>query len=121
MKQHKINSAFNALNKLMGMELKVRDAYAVFMLRRKLEPSYEFELERERGLISKYDGTILPNGTITFPAEDDAQRFREEIAEMNESEIELEFEPITLNFDALGEQKILPADLAALEGFIRFE
>jgi len=47
--------------------------------------------------------------------------FAAEIEELNETEIDESFTPVTLKYDAFGDQKISPKELMAIDGFIIFE
>ena len=121
MKQYQINRAFGALGRLANMQLPVRDSRNIYMLSRQLENAYNFELEQEKKLIEKYHGTINGDGGVVFQSGEDAAGFNEELAELNNLDIEVEFDQVFINCDAMGNQCITPLDIAYLDGFVTFE
>lgn len=121
MKQYRINRAFDALNKLMKMEMRVQDAHKVFMLKKALEPHYGFELEREKDLVSKYGGTLLPDGRISFSDEQLAEEFRKELEELTQAELDVEIPSVAVRADSFEEQTLSPSVIEALDGFVDFE
>lgn len=121
MKQFEINKAYGALTHMANMELPVRVAYDVYMLMKALEPTYKFELERERLLVQKYNGEVSPDGMIKFAAPEDAESFRNEVNELNMMDVEPEYTPITIPYDAMEGHPVTPLEIASLEGFVSFE
>lgn len=121
MKQYQVNRAVKALNRLSSLPLPVRDAYNVFTLGKALEPNYEFVTEQEKKIIQKYGGIIGRDGNISFGDQSNTQEFENEMNELSNMDVEIKFEPVTLSFDALGDSKITPADIMALNGFVNFE
>lgn len=120
MKQYQANKAYGALNKIANQQLPVRDSYNIYMLLKSLEPVYRFELEQERRLVQKYGGEVGSNGSVRIPDRDDANRFKEEIEELNNLEIDLDIKPVVINCDALNDLRISPYDVSCLEGFVDF-
>jgi len=121
MKQYQINRAYGALGRLASMQLPVRDSRNVYMLSKQLEDAYNFELEQEKKLLEKYHGVLDKQGGVTFSNTDDAQGFNEELNELHNIEVEVDFEPVTIQCDAMGNQTITPMDIACLDGFVLFE
>jgi len=131
MKHIQFIRAYNVLQKISNFDLPVRDAYAIFKLFKEVEPTYEFAVKMERQLVEKYHGEITESGAIKFVHGDDEQSrmdgtknmnmFAAEIEELNETEIDESFTPVTLKYDAFGDQKISPKELMAIDGFIIFE
>ena len=131
MKYNQFVNAYQTLTRLSGYALPIREAYKVFRLMKDLQPMYEFGEAKEKQLIEKYRGEIKEDGSIGFIHGDgekdraagveNMRHFIAEIGAMNETEIEGDFTPITLPYDALGEQKITPNELMALDGFVAFE
>ncbi len=120
MKQFQINRAYGALLRLSQYKMPVRDSRNVYMLMRKLEPSYSFELAKEKALAAQYHATFDKTGNLKFQDQADAKKFSDEIAELTSLEVDIDFEPIQINCDSLGEQSISPAEIANLEGFVEF-
>ena len=131
MKHIQFIRAYSTLQRISNFELPVRDAYMVYKLLKEIEPVYEFATKMERQLIEKYHGEITENGTIKFIYSDDEQSkaegtknmnmFAAAIEDLNDTEIDENFSPITLKYDALGSQKMTPKEIMAIDGFITFE
>lgn len=120
MRQYQINRAYGALLKLSQYMMPVRDSRNVYMLMRQLEPSYSFELEKEKALAAQYHATIDNTGNLKFQNKADADSFARDIDELTNMEVELEYNQIKISCDSLGEQNISPAEIAQLEGFVEF-
>ncbi len=121
MKQYQINRAYNALGRMANMQLPVRDSRNLYMLSKQLDDAYSFEVEQEKKLIEKYNGVLAGDGRVTFPNDDEAKKFSEELAELNDLEVDVEFDPVIISCDAMREQRISPFDVACLDGFVVFE
>ena len=121
MKQYQINKAYSALGRLANMQLPVRDSRNLYMLSKQLDNAYNFELEQEKKLIEKYHGVLTGDGGVTFPNSDETKKFGEELAELNNLEVEVEFDPVVISCDAMEDQRISPFDVACLDGFVMFE
>lgn len=124
-------NAFNALQKISDYSLPVREAFEVFKLMKALQPAYEFAEKKERQLIEKYDGKFTDDGSISFVHGDDEKSRAEgiknmnrcisELNKLNDTEMDIEFEPIKLSYDAMEGQKISANEIMALDGFVIFE
>lgn len=121
MKQYQINKAYNALGRLADMQLPVRDSRNLYMLSKQLGDAYDFALQQEKKLIEKYNGVLTGDGGITFSNSDEMKKFSEELAELNNLEIDVEFDPVIISCDAMEGQRISPSDIACLDGFVTFE
>lgn len=121
MKQYQINKAYSALGRLANMQMPVRDARNLYMLSKQLDDAYNFELEQERKLIEKYNGVLTGDGGVTFPNNDEAKKFGEELAELNNLDVEVDFDPVVIPCDVMDEQRVSPFDIACLDGFVTFE
>ncbi len=121
MKQYQINNACNALGRLSNIQLRMRDSRNLYMLSKQLEDAYNFEVEQEKKLIEKYHGEITQGGLVHFPTPTDGDGFKKEIAELNNLDVEVDFDPVTINCDGLDDQLITPHDIACLDGFVIFE
>ena len=104
---------------------------SLLFIYKEIDPTVQFGLERENALIKKYDGRLQPNGDIQFVHGDsdearetgiaNMQKFKDEMDDLGEMEIEAEITPVKLGYDSFGNQKISPAEIMDLEGFIVFE
>lgn len=128
MKYNQFNNAYNALQKLSNMNLPVRDAYNVYKLTKEIDQVYQFGVERERALIEQYKGQPNQDGTIRFVHGDDEESKREgvknmigfskAIDELNNTEMDCEFSPITISYDSLGDQTMTAKEIMSLDGFV---
>ena len=119
------------LNKFTNYDFDIRTAFAIHKLFKELESSCQFGISRERSLLEKYNGVVEPNGRINFVhGKDDESikagienmhKYKEEIDELHAMEITEEFTPITLSYEAFGDQKVTPSDIASLDDFVIFE
>lgn len=124
-------NAFNALRKISDYSLPVREAFEVFKLTKALQPAYEFAEKKERQLIEKYGGEFTDDGSVNFVHGDDEKsrvegienmnRCVAELNELNDTEMDFEFEPIKLSYKAMEGQKISANEIMALDGFVIFE
>lgn len=131
MKYSQLRIAYTTLQKFIKMDFNVRDAYAIYRLYQKLETASKFGMQREKALIQQYNGVVKPNGFIEFVHDTDEEsrknglenmnRFKEALNELDSMEIDESISPIKLSYDAFGEQKVLPSDIMALDGFVVFE
>lgn len=121
MKQLQINKAYGALSRLANIQMPVRDAYKLYLLTEQMKPCCNFQLEQERKLLEKYGGAIdQDSGSFVFKDRETMEAFRREMAELNELDAEIEVDPVEISMDALGAQKLTPADIMCLEGFVAF-
>lgn len=121
MKQYQINAAYNTMRRIAAFQLPVRVSYEIYRLIKRIEPVHEFAAQRERKLLEKYHGTVRPDGSVIFPTQDETVAFRNEIQELNDMEVSEEIAPITISYDAMGDNTLSPTEIACLDGFIAFE
>ena len=120
MKQKEAIEAYGAILRLSDISLPLRDAYNVFCLRRKLEPIYQFEMERERKLLEELHGEITPDGSLRFDNVEAYMEFNKKVAEMSDMEIDDEHEVIQIKIDDLKNAEMKAADINRLYGFVEF-
>lgn len=121
MNQRKIISAVNALSRFGTAPLPIKVSYGVFKLRRQLEPHYTFELEQEKKLLAEFGGTVNKDKMISFEKEENAVRFANALSELNDMEVDVDFDPVYIQLDELAGYRIAPDDIEALQPFIVFE
>lgn len=121
MKQMQINRAYAALSRLLNIPLPASEAYGVYMLAKKLEPNYTFELEQQRKLVQKYDGAINSDGSIVFANRKNGIDFQQEIDDLSNIEVILDVDPIIVECSHLDGHKITPIDMYNLDGFVVFK
>lgn len=131
MKHIQFVKAYRTLQKLSDFSLPVREAFEIFKLTKALQPAHEFAAKMERQLIEKYKGEVNDDGSVNFVHGDDEKsrseginnmnKFVAELDELNDTEMDYEFEPIKLSYDAMDGQKISANEIMALDGFVIFE
>lgn len=121
MKQMQINRAYAALSRLLNIPLPASEAYGVYMLAKKLESNYTFELEQQKKMVEKYDGTINEDGSIVFTNKENSINFQQEIDELANIEVVLDIDPIVVECAHLDGHKITPIDMYNLDGFVVFK
>ena len=120
MKQGRVNKAYNSLSKLVEYNLPIKKARGVYKLMKAVEDAYQFAVSEERKYLAEYNGVINDN-TITFETPTDCAAFQDKVAELNNMDIDVEIETVTLTEQDIGEQKLTPIDIYNLEGFVIFE
>ena len=121
MKQESINRAYSALLKLKDYKLPLKKAYAIYRLYQSITGAYEFAMNEEQKCLSEYKGKPNGDGTVVFATPTDCASFRDKVEELNNMDVDITIEPVILTEQDLGEQRITPADIAGLEGFVTFE
>lgn len=121
MTQYKVNKAYPALNHLAEFRLPVKKARGIYSMMKMAEEYFQFAVQEENKYVTEFHGKPNPDGTITFESQEDFGKFQERLADLNNSEIEWEFEPVVLTEDDIGNQTITPSDIFYLEGFVAFE
>lgn len=136
MKQYQISKAYQVLNRIQNMDMPVRIALHLSMLMKKLSPCFESAVECEKRLVEKYHGEIDENGRVVFrirgaedgtatdqdrvEAQTNADGFNREQQELNQTEIELDFQPLEIKLNDVADLKLTMADMTALDGFVNF-
>ena len=122
MKQNVIIQAYKAISKLNENPLSLKTAHALYLVKKMLEPHYEFQLNKEKEIYDKYNPTPLENGDLDFGSPEKAQEFTKEyndlINEMKDLEVNLEFVKPSIRLD--DDLKLSIEDVEALEPFIDF-
>lgn len=120
MKQKKVTSAYIALVRLNTVQLHIKDAYNVFKLKKQLEETYLFMVAEQQKIVDKYNGTILGDGNIQFESNEIALKAQEELQELNDADIDIEVQEVSVRLDEVKGGTMSPNDMEALDGFISF-
>lgn len=115
--QNKAVNAYIALLKLYRMTLKGKTARDLYMLKSKLEPSWNFQRDEQEKYLQACNGTADENGTLKFNSIEDRDKFDEKVNEIAEVEVELDITPVQIKCDDV---EISGADIEALIGFVDF-
>lgn len=121
MKQGQIVRAYNAITKLSKASLPFASAYCVFKVKQQLEPHFLFEREQEMKILDHLGGEVRDAGRIHFPTDEAAMSFTHEIDDLQNVDIDLDVVPPVIYVEDVADCQFTPADIANLEGFIRFE
>lgn len=121
MKYTQIINAKEALQKLIKMSFPAGKAYRIYLLSKKINEIFDFFIEEERKLISKFNAEVNDAGEITFQNAGDAENFRDAYVTLQNSEITEELSMIELTEADMKEQTLAPIDIFNLEGLVSFE
>ena len=116
-------TAYTALLALSEQSMPYDTALAFVLLKKKLAPHAEFYAEKERELVEEYakreNGEIVMDGPGRFvlDTDKDLAEYNCRKRELASTEVPEEFEPIKASCP----EKISPAHIEALEGFVEFK
>lgn len=120
-KQEQVIGAYKALSNLSEAPLNLRTSYQIYRLLKKLQPYYDFQVNKEKELFQKYQPQFAEGGNFKFKTEDDAKEFSETMKELWETEIDdLDFKPVLIRIDQ-EDIHISVKDIKALQDFVIFE
>lgn len=125
MKLVKLSKSFEALEYMKKMMLPFTKTREIRGIRELIRSEAEMCQDEERKLIMEHakaniHGQYVEDGKITFKSQKDMELFQIRLKELHEMEIELEFEPVFLSVDDIGDQKISQDYIDRLKGFIEF-
>lgn len=116
--------AYAAVLAMMEKEWDYATAHALVTLKRKLQPQADFFTKEELKLAKEYakldkKGNIIftERGTFPFREKEKAQEYAERRTELGMVEAQEDFKPLRVPMP----ERITPAQLDALEGFLEFE
>lgn len=123
MLQSKIIRAYKAINNLYAQKLPLTISHKLWTLKQKLEPTWEFQIEKEQEIIMSYNPTIDDDGLVSFKSEDDAKNCKIEYEnmckEIADIDVDLgDFKKVPIALDDKVELSI--EDIEALEEFVEF-
>ena len=122
MTQKQMIDIIPTIQKLVGTNLPVKQAYAIFRLAKEIDEQKDFFITSEKKLIEKYNGTVDENGRITFENSNNFAPFAQEYEDLNNLEVEIkESLPIVIKLDEISGGKLTPTDFFNLDGIINFE
>lgn len=117
-------AAYMAACQMMNTEMEYETAYAVATLKRRMQPHAAFYMEEERKLALKHgkkeEGgkvAVDQTGGFEFASNEDAEAFAKAKRALGRIEVQ---EPLGM-LTAPRPERIRPAQLEALRGFIVFE
>lgn len=118
-KQHTITKAYQALVRLSYMNLPIKTAYSVYTLMGEIEPAYQCGAKLEQDILTKLNMKV-EGDRIVPPDEETLNQYVSNMKELNDMDVNVEFHPVKICCEDLGDQKMKPSDMKALEGFVSF-
>jgi len=112
-----IVSARPKLEKLFSLPLPAKTSYRVMRLMKKITSELKMFEQKRIDLVKKYGEPTENNKNIYNVKPDEILNFQKDMQEVLDVEIEIEFEPLTL--DMLGNNAMSASDLLELEEFIK--
>ena len=118
MKQYKIIQAYKATNRIKELVDIPNDvAFTFYKLRKKLQPQWDFQVERETAIQQKYEFSIDGNN-IVFKNPEDAKSCTKEMEELANMDIDLNIEKIPLQ---ISDHPLLSVEeMETLEDFLEY-
>ena len=123
MKQYKIIKAYKAINKLYEQKLPLSVSHKLWMLRKALMPTWDFQIEKEQEVIMSFNPDTDQNGGAVFSDPEVAEACKKEYekvcVELADLDVDLgEFKKIIIHLD--DKIEISVEDIEALEDFVDF-
>lgn len=122
MTQGKITVAFKTVSELYKVKgVPYIVSKRLYDLKRKLQPHFEFQKEKELDLLEEWDA-INPDGTLRITSEN-VNQINAKLAEIQNMEVDWQEPPVSilLNDDLAEKLGITGEILENLEGFVNFE
>lgn len=122
MKQYQLTKGYNAMSRMANtIALPIKTAYALYSMMKTIEPTFNARIEAEKKLLRDMNGRIDKDGSVVFDTTDGAILYRDALIELNDIDVDIELRPIEISISDIEGQKILPADIDALEGLVFFK
>lgn len=128
MNYSQIIKAVPAIGELKRLRLPYATARDIHKMYKTLEAEYQFFAQEEAKLIrelaakdEKGNPKVSSDGRITFADIATRDEYHKRLAELGETDAQIEIPFITISAEEIGEQLIAPETIGALEGFITFE
>ena len=116
MKQILYIEAYNALDG-MGKKVTGKTAFKLFGVKKKLEEIIQFQLEEEKKLIEKYEGTVNESGLIRFANPEKSAEFFREKKELYS--VDYGIDAIEVDIDSVPDVTL--EEIEALDGIVVFK
>ena len=116
--QGSVIKAYKTLDKLCGEKMPVRLAYSLFSMRKSMESSYAFQMEKEQEIIkehvSGFDGE-----TLEFKTDKDKEDFVAEMTDLAQMEVDVDAELVHIPLSM--DMALMADDIGNLIGFVEFD
>lgn len=104
------------------MKFPIKLSREIYNLSNILITHFEFSGREQKKIIDSYGGKINPDGSISFDGKDEEmQMCLDDLNELMNSDVDINFRPITISEKDYSEEIISPSDIGNLDGFIIFE
>jgi hypothetical protein len=119
LKLGELKEIVNGLNQIMGEKLPVKTAWAFTKLAKLIQKEVQMYEENRKKLIDTYckkdekGKPVINDGQYNI---DDKESFGKEFTELSNIEIKIDFKPVS--FNDLGDIKLSPVAMIALEKFV---
>lgn len=124
MKQKDIIIAYKAItnfnqNEKNKKNASVRTTHDLFIIKKLLEPHWQYQSELERDIFQETEAKMLENGDIEFKSQEQKDKFFEKLNEVSNLDIDLEdFTKVKIKLDE--DINIPMDDMEALDPFVEF-
>ena len=116
--QGSVIKAYKTLDKLCGERMPVRLAYSLFSMRKSMESSYAFQMEKEQEIIKEHVSGF--NGeTLEFKTDKDKEDFVAEMTDLAQMEVDVDAEPVHIPLST--DMALTADDIGNLIGFVEFD
>ena len=112
-------AAYNALSRLASEPMSIKDACALYLLRKALEPQWEFQWEQELNAVQALGARVLEDGTVEFQRTEDRDEFARVLRELADLDVEWAGDKIRLDVSAL-KTPVSAAEVDVLAEFMDF-
>lgn len=124
MKQKDIIIAYKAItnfnqNEKNKKNASVRTTHDLFIIKKLLEPHWQYQSELERDIFQEAEAKMLENGDIEFKSQEQKDKFFEKLNEVSNLDIDLgDFTKVKIKLDE--DINIPMDDMEALDPFVEF-
>lgn len=124
MKQKDIIIAYKAItnfnqNEKNKKNASVRTTHDLFIIKKLLEPHWQYQSELERDIFQETEAKMLENGDIEFKSQEQKDKFFEKLNEVSNLDIDLgDFTKVKIKLDE--DINIPMDDMEALDPFVEF-
>ena len=124
MKQKDIVIAYKAItnfnqNEKNKKNASVRTTHDLFIIKKLLEPHWQYQSELERDIFQETEAKMLENGDIEFKSQEQKDKFFEKLNEVSNLDIDLgDFTKVKIKLDE--DINIPMDDMEALDPFVEF-
>lgn len=116
--QGSVIKAYKTLDKLCGEKMPVRLAYSLFSMRKSMESSYAFQMEKEQEIIKEHVSGF-DSETLEFKTDKDKEDFVAEMTELAQMEVDVNAEIVHIPLSM--DMALTADDIGNLTGFVEFD